>query len=855
MKSIHGNIFLSHASEDKDIVRTVYERLDTASAFFDVQSIDSGQKTIDAMESGVAQSSVFVLFHSPNSNKTWVNFEKDRARIQSILRKETKILVCAVKGETYKTLPSWMQSYMTTGEQYRSNDIIRSILRLQTESIREQTGTKELFVGRETLLRQIELEVLGAPAKVGMPLQHIVLAGLPGMGRSTLANNVIENSFSAMRPAGPIFDLPDMSEAVDIYLRIKEDLDGVMSKAEIESQIAMFQTLDVEKQVDYILKSLSHWAELNQVITLRTRWGLRDRSRRLKVWVEQLFRKSTSIRNLRIVYISERKLPVEEIARLGNVAQYEVSQLENQDIQYILSKKIEGRFFDPNLASDIASKIRGHPSTALHVAYLTNGGMSFDSINSNPEPIYSFHDHMFDGIFAGNSLSDIQFSILNLLGWFPKLSISIIERVFNIKERKEIVEEIWGLLDYSLLYLGEGGFYHVPDVVAAKIKRSASSDHKEIFVKVGEIIQDQIKAGYLEAELIDAFLISVVETGGDLPDELLGIVTSASLLSLVQEQFLAARSSKDQKSVAYDRIYKMSKLAFKMSTSDDAVEQILFTGGDSAIRSGQFPADIIDFMNKKALPSVYYLIGSFAFHVEKDFAKAASNLEKALALKHFRTRNTRLLARCYVRAQRFDKAKDLLEKLPERQLFADSGLLVLMIRALRGMRLNRQADDLERQLQSVTDEFGNVSLYLAGRAVRESKFDLARKHIRKAQESPRVNQLSVALLECSVAIESGDATLLPQTVEMAISAGRQYDAWALQARMSLVGGNWQEALDLLAKIQRKDFFDLSIEHRALQMKKTDKDILRDPILIAEVQKREEEILRLSVNAPEGFRDA
>lgn len=38
--------------------------------------MSAGQSTIEAMEAGVDGCAVFVLFHSQNSNKTWVNFEK-----------------------------------------------------------------------------------------------------------------------------------------------------------------------------------------------------------------------------------------------------------------------------------------------------------------------------------------------------------------------------------------------------------------------------------------------------------------------------------------------------------------------------------------------------------------------------------------------------------------------------------------------------------------------------------------------------------------------------------------------------------------------------------------------------------
>lgn len=850
----NGTIFLSHANEDKDFVRAVYDGLDSSSTFFDVRSMDAGDPTIDAMETGVDGCAVFVLFHSKSSNKTWVNFEKHLARI-SVISKGTKVLVCPIRGETYKTLPPWMQAYMTADPQFRTNDIVRTILYLQNKALEDQFGSNELMIGREPLLRRVELDVLNAPAKVGRPLQHVVLAGLPGMGRATISKRVISTTFSAMRPAGPVFDLPDMTEAVDLYLRLKEDLDGIMSDQELQTQTGAFQALDVPKQIGFILSSLKHWADLNQVVTLRTRWGLRDRTRKLKPWVEQLFQQSPNVRNLRIFYISERKLPTEEIAKYPSVAQYEIDQLPTEDINYILSKKIEPRKYDPINSAVISEKIRGHPSTAGHVALLTNGGMSLESINSNPDPIHAFQDRVLDGIFSSATLSDNQISIISLLGWFPKLPISIIEKVYPQNDRKVIAEELWSLADYSLVQLGEGGFYSVPAVVSSKIKRTFAAISSEVFIKVAEILKQQISEGRLETQLVDSLLISMLETEGKIPQEILAVVTSSSLLSLLQEQFLAARSTKSKSSERYGRIYSLSKMAFQMNSSDDAVEQILFTGGDSAIRGGQYPEDIIEFMSRKALPSVYYLIGSYAFYTEKDYEKAAVNLEKALALKHFRTRNTRLLAKTYIRSQKFSDADRILSKTPEQQLFRDSGLLVLKIRALRGMRLNKQADDLEKQLTSIKDDYGSASLYLAGRAIREGKLSDAQAFIEKAEASPQVNQLSVALLQCAILVERGDATNLPHTVEMAIAAGRQYDAWQLQARMSLFSGNWKEALDLLAKIERKDFFDLSVEHRALQLQKSDDAVSRDVATLEKIRLREEEVLRMSVSAPENFRDA
>jgi tetratricopeptide (TPR) repeat protein len=851
---INGTIFLSHANEDKDLVQAVYDRLDASSTFFDIRTMEAGKLTIDSMESGVDSCAVFVLFHSKNSDKTWVNFEKAQARI-SVVAKGTKVLVVPLEGETYKTLPPWMASYMTADPSFKVNDIVRTITHLQNEALEERFGDADVFVGREKLLRRAEMDVLTAPAKLGRPIQHLVLCGLPGMGRSSTAKRIVANTFASMRPAGPVFELPDMAEAVDLYLRLKEDLDGVMTKDELATQTTAFQNLAVKQQVEFILSSLKHWADLNQVVTFKTRWGLRDRTRRLKPWLEQLFDQSSSVRNLRLFFISERKLPTEEVAKHPGVIQYEIEQLMDDDINFILSKKIEPRKFDPINSAVIAERIRGHPATAGYVSLLTNGGMSLDSINTNPDPIYSFQDRILGAIFSSTTLTSDQISIISLLGWFPKLPVSVIHKVFPGFEKKYIVEELWTLSEYSLVQLSDGGYYSIPSVVSSKIKRELQQLSEEIFKKVAEVLNETLSSGGIETQLIDSLLISILESEGDIPKEILSVITSSSLLSLLQEQFLVARSSKRESSERFSKIYKLSKIAFSMNASDDAVEQILFTGGDSAIRSGQYPKDIIDFMERKALPSVYYLIGSYAFYTEKDYNKATKNLEKALSLKHFRTRNTRLLAKAYIRSQKFADANRTLDKLPEQQLFRDSGLLVLKIRSLRGMRLNKDADELERKLTAVKDEYGSVALYLAGRAIREGRFDDAQTYITKAEASPHVNQLSVALLRCAILVESGDASLLPETVEMAISAGRQYDAWQLQARMALFSGDWEEALDLLGRIDRKDFFDLAVEHRSLQLKRLDSSISRDAAALEQIRLREEEIARLSVNAPESYRDA
>jgi uncharacterized protein HemY len=215
----------------------------------------------------------------------------------------------------------------------------------------------------------------------------------------------------------------------------------------------------------------------------------------------------------------------------------------------------------------------------------------------------------------------------------------------------------------------------------------------------------------------------------------------------------------------------------------------------------------------------------------------------------------RLLAKAYIRDQNFSDANEVLGKIPEFQLYRDSGLLVLKIRALRGMRSFKEASELEKQLESTADEFAEKSIYLAGRAMREGDLDSATRHIKAAKESPRRSYLSIALLECAIAIEKSDPSLLPEAVELALASGLHYDAWQLQARMAVKQRNWAEALELLSKIKRKDYFDFQLEGRALQIKREDPDIARDPAALNEIATRLQEIQIAVYKTPDAYRDA
>lgn len=849
----HGSIFLSHASSDKEFVEKIYNRLDSSITFYDIKTIEPGQRFIDAMKEGVKGKNIFVLFHSPSTVGTWVEYERELAEV-NFASKSSRIIVVPVGGETYKTLPAWMKGFMTCTEHFTASDIVRQILNVQESLIEEVEGKSFEIIGREEQLRKIHLKSIKNLSDTGSPLQHIVLSGLSGMGRRSVAKYIIKFSFSGMRSAGPIFTLPDMAESVDFYLALRQDVFGKIPKDELEEQIAAFHKFSFKEQAGIILEISKHWAEINQPIIFITKLGLRDRSRNLKPWFNEFLNISKAVPALRIFYISERRLPDEASVEIANLQQFYVDELSSSDIQYLLGKLIEAKFFSSEKIEKIAEHVHGHPATAHYVANLVNTGRNLDTLSANPEPIYAFQDRILGAILSSDLINEEQRKILALLGSFPRLSFNILARILEVPKRK-ISQDLWDLQEASLITASGPEYYSSPGVVANRSRKELSEISSNLIEEVRQIIQADVDSGKIDSQLIDALLIASVTPAGEIPKELSGLVTSSSLLSMVTDRFHLAREMESGAKEVFLSAYNLSKLAMGMPASDDAVEQILFTGGDSAIRAGIYPEDIITKMQSSAFPSVYYLLGSYEFHVTKNDEEAVRNLKIALRMKHFKLRNSRLLARALIRTKDFSGALKVIDDLPAYQVERETGLLIQKIRALHGMRNHKDANELERKLQGRDDEYGEIHIYNAGKALREQNFSDALSHLDRAEKCSKVNKFSHQLLKCAALIENRDPSMLPFMVETANSVNRKYDAYQLQARHAVVEGRWRDAESYLAEIEKKDYYDLQISLRMLKLKVEDPLIKGDALALQKCQQEMEDIVRQSATSPEGFRNA
>lgn len=853
MEQLHGTIFLSHAAQDKDFVGEVANRLDPSVTFYDIKTIAPGQSTIEAMKKGVGSASVFVLFHSEEHKSAWVDFEKSLAEVQSITKKGFKLLVCPINGSTYKTLPQWMKSYMTTSEDFNVNDIIRTIKYLYRLCICEvQIEQSNSHPGREALKREITLAVMRSSAALGSPLSALVLSGIQGMGRGSLAAELIRDAYRGMRPAGPIFEIPEAGDAIDWHLALIRDIRGKLTREETAAQIDAFSNLTPQQKATTILASLSHWGKLNQVITIRHRWGLRGRGNSLKPWLLELINILASDNSIRLILISERQLPHVQVASLGNVVQFHLEELDTDTIQYILTERIPARYLDTQRLPLLAERINGHPATANYVSMLVQSGRSMDSLVISPAPIAAFQDAILIALYESQILTDVQKSVLKLLSWLPRISASIISELFPEVDKDLLTESIWELVEFSLLTQADFDKYSCPAVVASTYRRRGEGGYDDLLTRVSEILKDQFENDSLDYALIDSLLVAIISSGMEISPSLKRLLTPARLLPAIENQYYDALSSFGQEQkVHFERCKTLAELAMTMNSLDEDLENILFYGGDSTVRLGQYPKTMIDVMRRKGMLTADYIEGSYLYHQKRDFKQAAIVLENSLSSNRFRVRNVRLLARIYIRDSKFPQALTALSKLQDARLMRDSGLVIMKIRALRGTRNWLEAKKLGASLQGRSDDFGDIALYRAGVCLREGEISNALSYIQTAKRAPKANQAVCAILQCACEIENGDISNLANTCSIARSLGRDPDAFQLQARAALKAGDWKSALEYISQIKRRDWFDLNVELRATQAKIDSSEVKGDPVLASEAAKAKDEILKQIADAVEG----
>lgn len=853
-RSNTGLVFLSHWSGDAQKVQRLAEKLTRSNTFLDVRSIQPGSDNLRSMKEAITSTAVFVFVISPGTPDACFSFfEANHAEIESVRSKNMEILVWPIDGATYKNAPQWMSRYFSIPNDYSISDAAREVTRrLDAYLLSSGLMKTPVYEGREALERQIAIDFNTQQSRHSAPVNVVVLSGLEGMGRRTLGRSLPRRIAPGLRPSGPIFNLPDACDAVDIYLALFADIFGDPSPHELARLTAAFPSTPTE-QAKLLADCLDHWAQINQPVVLRTRFSLRDSGNNLRLWFRELLRLLQKSGKGLFVFTSGRRLTPESILPHPNALHCDVPELDRQTVAYIIGALVGPNSFNPSLIERLSGLASGHPDTAHHVGYLVSKGRTPDTLLASPDTVYAFRDRVLRDVIDRGALSPLQEAVLATLCWFPGLDFSTIKDVFPSEKDAVLASTLWELGDYCLVEHHMDGSYRLPTIVRAAMGQYPQKLTAELTGRIAAAIKKIVERPTLKPGDIEALVSGLSIGGASLPDYIRNAITPGVLSNIVETYYNRGRSSGDRSDLesSFRLTAEFATLALSLNIPNDSLDNILFFGADALARLGRSPQSLITEMLDRGFASAYYVRASYKFHKERDYDGAIQDLRRMLSTGRFRRRTIRLLVRVYLRKSDAGRALDVLSQLSTQELHRDSGFLSMKIRALRMQRSHAEADNLERTLRTLDDDYGESLTFEASRALKAGNLDQARKLVDRALAKPKASRSTLMFLKCVIDLNGGSIESLADACSLAETTGRVDDAHQLRARAALVvKKNWREAERELAKVDNQTWFDWSLELQVLAMKARDDEVRLDAEKRSAVELRREEVSRRVVSAPE-----
>lgn len=203
--------FLSHSSKGKEFVRAVAKELGRQHCIVDEQAFEMGNEFKQSIQDGLDSSSVLVLFASNSSLLSdWVNFEVEKAWYKKLERNLQKSLVYIITDSVdIDQLPIWLRR-----AKIQRGNVAKSVAReIRTHLDQLMEERKNPFIGRTEDIQTLQ-EAL-TPADVAFPPHVFFVTGLPGIGRRSLIQQVVESSLR-LKPLKSAFRLGEGFSIQDI---------------------------------------------------------------------------------------------------------------------------------------------------------------------------------------------------------------------------------------------------------------------------------------------------------------------------------------------------------------------------------------------------------------------------------------------------------------------------------------------------------------------------------------------------------------------------------------------------------------------------------------------------------------
>jgi tetratricopeptide (TPR) repeat protein len=628
----YAKAFVSHSSDDKDLVERVTKQVTAARWEIDSHTFDEGRSSAEEIFRAISRSDLFVLFASAKAlNSQWVASELQIAQSHLYSGKLGGVLVFIIDDSPVTTLPDWIRLYVfaRTDNETRIANRIRSKL-IQLDSLRE--NPQKPFVSRIRLRDEIEKRL----ADLARMTNAIYVSGADGIGRRALISNSLATLFPGSDVSGVDIAVADGEGILEVYRK----LFLAWNKPRLAEANTLFEDTSTLPKDELIARTVELITQIGSTKTFA--WFQCDFATLTEDgYFEPQFRELLSTLSTRrpTLVIRARRFPrFAEQSKLKNVAFFKVESLSDDESRRLWSYALEYHNFkgvDAPLIALLQEHISGHPSMIWTAAeYVATLGKA--AIEANPKELIDTLRALSLSLIDGLPLTPLAERLLSLFDEFRIFAPNDLLAICGESDPDQALSEAVGLLVSFGLLESEGDHLKLASFFHQARFRKQFSVEAEAFLsearkRLLEITQNYTAEDNISFATIDAAIITAVKEGRRLP-------LSLDERAIVGSHYLrVARSYYDREKYPEALKFCHAALAKGETLTESATAECLRLLAMSAVRvdDREALAEAIERLNRiassQARRHVHFVQG---FHARwnGDFESAETQFRQVLAL-------------------------------------------------------------------------------------------------------------------------------------------------------------------------------------------------------------------------------
>lgn len=496
--------FLSHSSQNKDIVERVAKRLGDAKVVIDKRHFEFGELTSTIIEEKVKSCNLFVLFLSREALLSkYVETEKDLA-LKLVSERKARILVVCLDDESLEDADATLKEYNFAIGIHGTGAISR-LIKLHLIQSKVYTNQSDRFFGRAQELVQLQRAVIDPERSEPC---GVFVSGNEGIGRRTFLRKFISDTYGNLNTIIPSITVEYPDGNSEIYRKLL-DVNGYSNKLdELKRKIDGFSNISDADQINAIANELKRISSNREALFLIDDGGIITPEGQFNKRFDNIMKAVGSVRSPILLIISRRRMPYIARRKAKSCVFIALSSLSFEDTQLLLAYKLRSRCINYTSESlkDLTELCDNHPfNVDLIVEYCADYGI--ESCIADPQDIVRWKINTGTAYLEKLELSKTQKYLVGCISLFDELDESLLIEICSDIDIDSVSDQLRRLLDLHLIEKTQTKYQVSPSLrVSVRLNRTFTLDREQ----VGKICQ-RVARFLSEIENDDFINISLIE--------------------------------------------------------------------------------------------------------------------------------------------------------------------------------------------------------------------------------------------------------------------------------------------------------------------------------------------------------